>query len=90
KLHALVDDALKDIQKEIDLQALIDDSVAEFQAIHQEMLRQQARDRERIQAKTRTQRIEQHPKDPRLRHDGSNTSTPEPEQKPDRGWSFSR
>lgn len=92
KLAALVDDAMKDIQKEIDLQTLIDDSVAEFQDIHQEMLHQQARDRERVQAqvKARARLTEQQKKDPRLRQDDRNTPTPEPEQKPDRGWSFSR
>ena len=36
KLNALVSDAMKDIQEEIDLQSLVNDAMAEFQEIHQE------------------------------------------------------
>lgn len=43
KLDELVDDALKELQEDIDLQSLINDSMAEFQGIHQEMVRQQER-----------------------------------------------
>jgi hypothetical protein len=43
KLNALVSDAMKDVQEEIDLQSLVNDAMAEFQGIHQEMERQRAR-----------------------------------------------
>ncbi len=45
KLNALVSDAMKDIQEEIDLQSLVNDAMAEFQEIHQEMERQKERAR---------------------------------------------
>lgn len=79
KLTVQVDDALK----EIDLQALINDSVAEFQGIHQETLRQQAREHERVQAqdKAKSRQVEQQPKDPRLRQNDRDSNAPAPEQK---------
>ena len=70
KLNTLVSDAMKDIQEEIDLQSLVNDAMAEFQGIHQEMERQ--KERERQQEKER-QRLAEHT-----------------QQKPDKGWSFSR
>ncbi|MDE9495667.1 relaxation protein, partial [Xenorhabdus bovienii] len=76
KLDSLVDDALKDIQDDIDLQSLINDSMAEFQGIHQEMVRQQERsvlaEKQRQQEKEWLRIAEQQ------------------RQKPDKGWSFSR
>ncbi|TSG18871.1 mobilization protein MobA, partial [Salmonella enterica subsp. enterica serovar Derby] len=56
KLNALVSDAMKDIQEEIDLQSLVNDAMAEFQGIHQEMERQ--RERERLAEKQRQQEKE--------------------------------
>ncbi|MDE9463440.1 MobA/MobL family protein, partial [Xenorhabdus bovienii] len=47
-LNELVSDAMKDIQDKIDLQSLINDSMAEFQGIHQEIVRQQEKERQRI------------------------------------------
>lgn len=85
KLNALVGDALKDIQKEIDLQALIDDSVAEFRGIHQEMQRQQ--EHERVQAQARL--AEQQRKDVRNRQQKVPEAGRE-KGEPDRGWSPSR
>ncbi|MEI7365897.1 mobilization protein MobA [Pectobacterium parmentieri] len=76
KLNDLVSDALKDIQDEIDLQSLVNDAMAEFQGIHQEMERQRERERlaetQRQQEKDRQRLAEQK------------------RQKPGRGWSFSR
>jgi len=76
KLTPLVNDALSEIQNEIDLQLLINDSMAEFQGIHQEMVRQQEREhwaeQQRQQEKKRQRLAEQK------------------RQKPDKGWSFSR
>ncbi|EMG5775144.1 mobilization protein MobA [Yersinia enterocolitica] len=76
KLTELVSDTLSEIQGEIDLQALINDSMAEFQGIHQEMVRQQERaalaEKQRQQEKERQRIAEQK------------------QQKPDKGWSFSR
>ena len=53
KLNALVSDAMKDIQEEIDLQTLVNDAMAEFQGIHQDMVkaeqqRQQEKERQRL------------------------------------------
>lgn len=62
KLNELVSDAMKDIQEEIDIQSLVNDAMAEFQGIHQEMEREKE-----------LQRIAEHK-----------------QQKPDKGWSFSR
>lgn len=76
RLNALVSDAMKDIQDEIDLQSLVNDAMAEFQGIHQEMERQ--RERERLAEKQRQQEKEQQ----RLAE--------QTRQKPDKGWSFSR
>ena len=75
-LNELVSDALKDIQDEIDLQSLVNDAMAEFQGIHQEMERQ--RERERLAEKQRQQEKERQ----RLAE--------QKRQKPDKGWSFSR
>lgn len=76
KLTPLVSDALSEIQDEIDLQSLINDSMAEFQGIHQEMVKQQEREywaeQQRQQEKERLRLAEQK------------------RQKPDKGWSFSR
>ena len=76
KLNELVSDAMKDIQEEIDLQSLVNDAMAEFQGIHQEMVRQQERtalaEKQRQQEKERQRIAEQK------------------QQKPDKGWSFSR
>lgn len=76
KLNELVSDAMKDIQEDIDLQSLVNDAMAEFQGIHQEMLRQQERaalaEKQRLQEKERQRIAEQK------------------QQKPDKGWSFSR
>ena len=75
-LNALVSDAMSDIQDEIDLQSLINDSMAEFQGIHLEIVRQQERaalaEKQRQQEKERQRIAEQK------------------QQKPDKGWSFSR
>ncbi|MDE1488511.1 MobA/MobL family protein [Xenorhabdus bovienii] len=76
KLTELVSDALSEIQEDIDLQSLINDSMAEFQGIHQEMVRQQ--ERERLAEKQRQQEKERQ----RLAE--------QKRQKPDKGWSFSR
>lgn len=57
KLTSLVSDALSEIQDDIDLQSLINDSMAEFQGIHQEMVRQQ--ERERLAEQQRQQLAEQ-------------------------------
>ncbi len=57
KLNALVSDAMKDIQEEIDLQSLVNDAMAEFQGIHQEMERQ--RERERLAEKQQQRLAEQ-------------------------------
>jgi len=75
KLTPLVNDALSEIQDEIDLQALINDSMAEFQGIHQEMVKQQEHEywaEQQRQEKERQRLAEQK------------------RQKPDKGWSFSR
>jgi len=76
KLSDLVSDALKDIQDDIDLQSLVDDAMAEFQGLHQEMERQKEQDywaeQHRQQEKERQRVAEQK------------------RQKPDDGWSFSR
>lgn len=76
KLAPLVSDALSEIQDEIDLQSLVNDSMAEFQGIHQDMVKQQEREywaeQQRQQEKERQQLAEQK------------------RQKPDKGWSFSR
>ncbi|CAO94799.1 mobilization protein MobA [Erwinia tasmaniensis] len=76
KLNALVSDAMKGIQEEIDLQFLVNDAMAEFQEIHQEMERQKERialaEKQRQQEKERLRIAEQK------------------RQKPDKGWSFSR
>ncbi|MFL7885812.1 MobA/MobL family protein [Proteus mirabilis] len=76
KLNALVSDAMKDIQEEIDLQSLVNDAMAEFQGIHQDMVKQQEREywaeQQRQQEKERQRLAEQK------------------RQKPDKGWSFSR
>jgi len=75
-LTELVSDTLSEIQGDIDLQALINDSMAEFQGIHQEIVRQQERaalaEKQRQQEKERQRIAEQK------------------QQKPDKGWSFSR
>ncbi|END9205358.1 MobA/MobL family protein [Salmonella enterica subsp. enterica serovar Braenderup] len=76
KLASLTNDALSEIQDEIDLQSLINDSMAEFQNIHQELVRQQ--ERERLAEKQRQQEKERQ----RLAE--------QKRQKPDKGWSFSR
>ncbi|MEX9942796.1 MobA/MobL family protein, partial [Providencia rettgeri] len=76
KLNALVSDAMKDIQEEIDLQSLVNDAMAEFQGIHQDMVKQQEleywAEQQRQQEKERQRLAEQK------------------RQKPDKGWSFSR
>ncbi|EMG5775153.1 MobA/MobL family protein [Yersinia enterocolitica] len=76
KLNALVSDAMKDMQEEIDLQSLVNDAMAEFQGIHQDMVKQQEREywaeQQRQQEKERQRLAEQK------------------RQKPDKGWSFSR
>ncbi|EAX6626033.1 mobilization protein MobA [Salmonella enterica] len=76
KLNTLVSDAMKEIQEEIDLQSLVNDAMAEFQGIHQEMERQKERkalaEKQRQQEKERQRLAEQK------------------RQKPDKGWSFSR
>lgn len=59
KLNALVSDALKDVQDEIDLQSLVNETMAEFQGIHQEMerlaekQRQQEKEQQRLAEQTR-------------------------------------
>ena len=76
KLNALVSDALSEIQDEIDLQSLINDSMAEFQNIHQELVKQQEREywaEQRRQQENERQRLAEQKR-----------------QKPDKGWSFSR
>ena len=76
KLNSLVSEAMKDIQDDIDIQSLVDDAMAEFQGLHQEMERQKERDywaeQQRQQEKDRQRVAEQK------------------RQKPDDGWSFSR
>ncbi|MDE1480424.1 MobA/MobL family protein [Xenorhabdus bovienii] len=76
KLNELVSDAMKNIQDEIDLQSLINDSMAEFKGLHQEIVRQQERaalaEKQRQKEKERQKIAEQK------------------RQKPDNGWSFSR
>jgi len=76
KLSELVSDAMKEIQEDIDLQSLVNDAMAEFQGIHQEMERQKERNalagKQRQQEKERQRIAEQK------------------RQKPDKGWSFSR
>lgn len=76
KLTRLVNDVLSEIQEDIDLQSLINDSMAEFQNIHQELVRQQ--ERERLAEKQRQQEKEWQ----RLAE--------QKRQTPDKGWSFSR
>ena len=76
KLNELVSEAMKDIQDDIDLQSLVNDAMAEFQGIHQEMERQ--KERNALAEKQRQQEKE------RLR------ITEQKRQKPDKGWSFSR
>jgi len=73
KLTSLISDALSEIQDDIDLQSLINESMAEFQGIHQEMVRQQEyrAEQQRQQEKERQRLAEQK------------------RQKPDKGWSFS-
>ena len=76
KLNALVSDAMKDIQEEIDLQSLVNDAMAEFQGIHQDMVKQQEREywaEQRRQQEKERQRLAEQKR-----------------QKPDDGWSFSR
>lgn len=72
----LVSEAMKDIQEDIDLQSLVNDALAEFQGLHQEMERQREREyqaeQRREQEKERQRAAEQK------------------RQKPDNGWSFSR
>lgn len=76
KLTPLVNDALSEIQDEIDLQSLINDSMAEFQGIHQDMVKQQEQEywaeQQRQQEKERQRLAEQK------------------RQKPDKEWSYSR
>jgi len=76
KLNDLVSEAMKDIQEDIDLQSLVNDAMAEFQGLHQEMERQREQDfwaeKKRQQEKERQHLAEQK------------------RQKPDKGWSFSR
>lgn len=76
KLNELVSDAMKEIQEEIDLQSLVNDAMAEFQGIHQEM--EQQKERDALAEKQRQQEKE------RLR------IAEQKRQKPDNGWSFSR
>lgn len=76
KLNALVSDAMKDIQEEIDLQSLVNDAMAEFQGIHQEMVKQQERE---YWAEQRRQQEKERQRLAELKR-----------QKPDDGWSFSR
>jgi len=76
KLNELVSDVMKDIQEKIELQSLVNDAMAEFQGIHQEMERQKERDRlaeKQRQKEKERQRIAE-----------------QKQQKPDKGWSFSR
>ena len=75
-LNALVSDALKDIQDEIDLQSLVNDAMAEFQGLHQEMERQKERDHW----------AEQHRQQEKERQRVAGQKR----QKPDDGWPFSR
>lgn len=76
KLNELVSEALKDIQDDIDLQSLVNDAMAEFQGLHQEMERQKERDywaeQRRLEERERQRVAEQK------------------RQKSDDGWSFSR
>jgi len=76
KLSDLVSEAMKDIEDDIDLQSLVNDAMAEFQGLHQEMERQREREywaeQRRQQEKERQRAVEQK------------------RQKPDDGWSFSR
>jgi len=76
KLTSMVSDALSEIQDDIDLQSLINDSMAEFQGIHQEMVKQQEREywaEQQRQQETERQRLAEQKR-----------------QNPDKGWSFSR
>ncbi|HEI8904583.1 TPA: MobA/MobL family protein [Proteus mirabilis] len=76
KLNALFSDAMKDIQEEIDLQSLVNDAMAEFQGIHQDMVKQQEREywaEQRRQQEKERQRLAEQKR-----------------QKLDDGWSFSR
>ncbi|HGH5363929.1 TPA: mobilization protein MobA [Yersinia enterocolitica] len=57
KLNELVSDAMKEIQEEIDLQSLVNEAMAEFKGIHQEMERQ--KERERLAEKQRQRIAEQ-------------------------------
>ncbi|KKY66292.1 relaxation protein [Morganella morganii] len=57
KLNELVSDAMKDMQEKIDIQSLVNDAMAEFQGIHQEMERQ--KERERLAEKQRQRIAEQ-------------------------------
>ncbi len=76
KLSDMVSEAMKDILDDIDLQSLVNDAMAEFQGLHQEMERQREREywaeQKRQQEKERQRLAEQK------------------RQKPDKGWSFSR
>jgi len=76
QLNELVSDAMKDIQKEIDLQSLVNDAMVEFQGIHQEMERQ--KERTALAEKQRQQEKERQ------------RIAEQKQQKPDKGWSFSR
>ena len=76
KLTELVSDTLSEVQDELDLQSLINDSMAEFQGIHQEMVKQQEREywtEKQCQQEKERQRLAEQKR-----------------QKPDKGWSFSR
>lgn len=59
ELNALVSEAMKEIQEEIDLQSLIKDSMAEFRGIHQEMQLRQERLRAEQQKKSRQRTLKQ-------------------------------
>ncbi|MBS0847741.1 hypothetical protein [Citrobacter sp. JGM124] len=74
KFNGLIHDALKEIQNDIDLQFLINDSMTEFKGIHQEMMEQQARIAPAEQQRKYEQALLQ-------RTDGLKI------QKPHRGWS---
>jgi hypothetical protein len=72
-----VNDALKEIQEEIDIQSLVNDAMPEFQGIHQEMVEQQAR----------MASDEQQRKDEKARQPRADEKT---KKKNNQGWSFSR
>ncbi|HAT1583545.1 TPA: MobA/MobL family protein [Raoultella ornithinolytica] len=74
KLNALVSDAMKEIQEEIDFQSLIKDSMAEFKGIHQEMQCQQ----ERLRAEQ--QKMQEQERQRTLRQQN--------EKKCGQGWSY--